>query len=845
MATEIDRLKDAIAKEANEIFEALDSLLLDLEKSPSDLEILNTIFRRVHTLKGSWGLYGHKALEHFTHAQEDLLDYLRSGELTVTTEIIDLLLECLDYTKLSYERVEAGEQVDSYDFAVLESKIKGFLPAAEAGAEAESGGVAIKDCGVDADFMANKAAIAKDKVKASVEIGLRLYQICIDFDKECMKSGVDPLRFFKGLGSDGELLAANVIWDEVPKLADLDPAHLYFGKVCALYASKLGVREVSALFDVAAGMGEVSFHQLTPAELTEHFGIEADPFWTEESGAASVEDEVKKKTINAFRTEIEKGIQAVRDNLIFFANEPSDRESLEKVYRFFHNICDTSSVLGLRDLESISSPLCMIMENVYVEGAALKVEDVGRLDAALDEIKSVLTSHVDKAITDFIDSRRKGADVRSFALAEALLDVGVVTREILEQTVSATASTASSGGVRVMERRQDARGGAAALRIDPVRLDNLVDMVGELVIAQSQVTQDLAIMGVSDTRLDRNIAQLTRITSGIQDMVMGMRMLPLEQTFKKLSRVARDVSKELGKEIDFTIFGEETEVDKTIIDEIGDPLMHLIRNCVDHGIEKPADRAAAWKDAKGKVELNAFHRGGNVVIEVKDDGKGISRERVAKKAIEKGLITTDAGLSDQQVISLIFEPGFSTAEEITSISGRGVGLDAVKRGVENLRGKVEVSTEFGKGSTFTIKLPLTLAIIEGMLVRVGEERYIIPTLSIETSFRPALNEITNVDSRGEVVKVRDAFHTLVKLHELYAIPGARKRPDEAILILVESEGRRCCIMVDDIIGNQHVVIKSLGDMLKGVKGVSGCTILGDGRVGLILDISGLMDITIG
>jgi two-component system chemotaxis sensor kinase CheA len=321
-------------------------------------------------------------------------------------------------------------------------------------------------------------------------------------------------------------------------------------------------------------------------------------------------------------------------------------------------------------------------------------------------------------------------------------------------------------------------------------------------------------------------------------------MIPLKSTFQKMARLVRDVSAKVGKKVRLEISGEDTELDKTVIEEIGDPLVHIIRNSVDHGIEPQEERLTKGKPADGHIRLNAFHRSGNIVIEIEDDGKGLSKDKILRKAIEKGLVEENASLSDQQVYNLIFAAGFSTAEKVTDISGRGVGMDVVKKNIERLRGKVELTTEEGKGTKTIIKLPLTLAIIDGMIVQVGDEKYIVPMLSIEESIRPRKEDVSTVQQRGELINVRGDLLPMVRLHNLYNVKPKKTDPWEALILIVEGEGQRCGILVDDLIGQQQIVIKSLGEQFHNVKGVSGSAILGDGRVGLILDVGGIMSIAL-
>jgi two-component system chemotaxis sensor kinase CheA len=323
---------------------------------------------------------------------------------------------------------------------------------------------------------------------------------------------------------------------------------------------------------------------------------------------------------------------------------------------------------------------------------------------------------------------------------------------------------------------------------------------------------------------------------------MSLRMVPIGGTFRRMARLVRDLAVELGKEIELQLEGEETELDRTLVEELADPLVHMIRNSADHGIEPPDARIAAGKPAAGTITLRAFHRGGHIVIEIEDDGRGLSADRIRAKAVERGLVQPDEPLDRAEILDLIFRPGFSTAEQITGLSGRGVGMDVVRRGIEGIRGKVEVASVEGRGTTFTLSVPLTLAIIEGLLVGVGDQRYIVPTLAVRESFRLTAGAVTTVQGRGEMVAVRGRLTPILRLGRHLGIAGsaAPAAAPEGIVVVVES-GQDCrCLLVDDLLGKQEVVIKSLGDMFRGRTAFAGAAILGDGRVGLILDVNALV-----
>ena len=383
------------------------------------------------------------------------------------------------------------------------------------------------------------------------------------------------------------------------------------------------------------------------------------------------------------------------------------------------------------------------------------------------------------------------------------------------------------------------RGGAAAsVRVDTAKLDLLVDLVGELVIAQSMVMQ-AAEQGGRDDGLARPLNHLRGITADLQRTALTMRMIPIRGTFQKMSRLVRDTAAQLGKEIRLTIEGEETELDRTVIEEIGDPLIHMLRNAADHGIEPPAERLAAGKPAAGTIRLRASHQGGAVVLEIADDGRGLDPARIRAKAIERGIIPAAAVLDARDTLDLIFAPGFSTAEQVSDLSGRGVGMDVVRRNLERIRGKVEISSIPGQGTSFTISMPLTLAIIEGLIVAVGGQRFVIPTLAVRESFRPRPGGITTVHGRGELVDVRGSLVPLVRLGRWLGV-AAEEDPTRAIVVVLDAGHDRRCLLVDELVGKQEVVIKSLGETFAGRAGFAGAAILGDGRVGLILDAPALV-----
>ena len=415
--------------------------------------------------------------------------------------------------------------------------------------------------------------------------------------------------------------------------------------------------------------------------------------------------------------------------------------------------------------------------------------------------------------------------------------------EASAEPTSDTKSSPTNSDASAKPRSPAKSAEAGSIRVDIEKIDTMINMVGELVITQSMLGQ------LGD---DFTPDKLSKLQSGLQDLernvqvlhesVMRVRMLPISFTFNRFPRMVRDLSRQLDKKIELEVYGESTELDKTVMEKIGDPLVHLLRNSLDHGIETPAERTAAGKSETGTVKLSASHQGGNVVIEITDDGRGLPRDKIRAKAEANGLIAEGDALSDEQIHDLIFQPGFSTAEQVSDVSGRGVGMDVVRKNILALGGTVSVMSEEGVGSTFTIQLPLTLAILEGQLVRVGSETYVFPLVSIVESLSVRRSQISTVAGSADLLRLREDYIPLIPLHEAFGIEPDSHDIEKSLVVVVESEGVKVGLVVDELMAQQQVVIKSLETNYKRVEGISGATILGDGTVSLILDIPGVVKI---
>ncbi|MEE2978558.1 MAG: chemotaxis protein CheA [Pseudomonadota bacterium] len=379
-----------------------------------------------------------------------------------------------------------------------------------------------------------------------------------------------------------------------------------------------------------------------------------------------------------------------------------------------------------------------------------------------------------------------------------------------------------------------------SIRVGVEKVDQLINLVGELVITQAMLAQTAqAFDPVLNERLFAGLSQLTRNARDLQEAAMSIRMMPMDYVFNRFPRLVRDLANKLGKQVELSTFGKSTELDKGLIERIIDPLTHLVRNSLDHGIELPEARVAAGKDATGQLLLSAAHQGGNIVIEVSDDGQGLNRDKILKKARERGLPVSD-NMTDDEINQLIFAPGFSTADQVTDVSGRGVGMDVVKQNIQSMGGYVEIQSQKGKGTTIRIVLPLTLAILDGMSVKTGDEVFILPLSCVAESLQPRPEDIKAVPGGGRLLKVRNEYLTLVPMYERFRITPSLPNPSEGIVVILDSEGKKIALQVDELVGQQQVVVKNLETNYRRVPGISGATILGDGSVALIVDVSALM-----
>lgn len=595
------------------------------------------------------------------------------------------------------------------------------------------------------------------------------------------------------------------------------------------------------------------------------------------NGTSTKMSQEDREIISDFVVESLDNLGTIEVKLMDLEQDPTDIETINAIFRPFHTVKGVSGFLNFNKINKFAHIVENLLDkarngelNINGEMVDVILESVDLLKGMIESVRDTLdTGNPFEGDEDISTIKSKIEQLVSPVqaenkklLGEMLIAKGTVTEadiksaleiqqkepdkkigEILvEQEKIKTKAVVST--LRE-QKRSDGAADMLQVKVDTKKLDSIVDMVGELAIAQSMLRQHEVVVKSKDRKLDQITNQLNLITTGLQNIAMSMRMVPIKNTFQKMLRLVRDLARKAGKDIQLVMSGEDTEIDRNIMEEIYEPMVHMIRNSIDHGLELPDEREARNKPRQGTIYLKAYHRGGNIVIEIMDDGRGLNREKILKKALSTGLIKEEEKLSDAEIDNLIFHPGFSTAEKVTDISGRGVGTDVVKSKVEKLRGRVEVRSVTDKGSTFFIRLPLTLAIVDGMIVKVSNERYIIPTLNIQESFKPKENEYFTIKGEGEMIKVRNNLIPLVRLDRLFGLNGngsaeqTRVAPWEKLVVVVENQEKKKCLLVDELIGQEEIVIKSLGGWLKGVRGVAGSVIMGDGRVGLILDIGSI------
>ena len=706
----------AFISEAGEQTEAIETLLLELEEQPGNRELLDSLFRCAHTVKGSAGIFGlHKVVE-FTHHVETLLDQMREGKLALNPALSTLLLQCNDQIQFLVDTA-SDESADTPGQKGLRADLVIQLRAYTEG-------------GLAASSVAGAAAAAPEHMlRAGGTPGLTVWHISARFGPETFRNGMDPLSIAKYLKGLGEVKSMRCSTDAVPALVNLNPETCYLSFVMTL--------------ESAAG-----------------------------------------------------------------------REEIEGAFSFVADDCE----LDIRAPESQDQKLVRAIEDMSA---------TPRLGDMLVSVGAVSQNKLTELLSDQEHSTQYSSGLK--AKIGDLLESGAgVAPEVVEAALTKQQKTRESSGSD--ENR--------FIRVQADRLDEVINLLGELVIAGAGA--NLLARETRNVALIEANLHMNSLIEEIRNGTLGLRMVPVGETFSRFRRVVRDTASSLGKEVNFEIVGGEAELDKSMVEKIADPLMHLVRNSLDHGLEPPQERMAAGKTPAGKLVLSAKHETGAILIRIEDDGRGINRERVLQRAWNKGLIEQGVVPSDDVIHMMIFEPGFSTAEQITNLSGRGVGMDVVKRNIEALRGSLKLNSQPGRGLQVDIRLPLTLAIIDGFLVGVGKAKFVLPLGSVVEVIEAGGKHVRADKNGRHMVELRGNMLPVVRLRTLYSVESSL--PERTSVVVVTSTKGQYGIEVEVLMGQQQTVIKPLGRLFKTLRGISGSSILGSGEVALILDVSALGDL---
>lgn len=822
-----------------ESFEGLDVMeasLMELDPDNIDNETINAIFRAAHSIKGGSATFGFLSVSEFTHDLETILDQVRSGNRGFNLEDIDICLRAVDCMREMLQLLKEGE--DGHTALSKELK-QHFATMLVQGTEPEVKSPPQSSPAVDsiAEQHTTRWSIDFVPVEDMLRTGndvVRMFRELSDIarivDIECSTHfpdfhGMDPescyLSWQLTIETDQEKNRIEEIFEWV-----VDEAKLEINKVSA--DARSSDKESASVTSTEVGW-RISFK---PALQILRTGNE--PFRLFSSLAELGRLDVTANTKNLPALSL---LDAEQCYLHWDINLYSTSATEQQINEVFEWVVD--------DAELLISPLPITnKKSVKQESSTPPSENLSATTVAPLVAPSSADTNRNSKDDGNADSKKisnTGPSKVESAAAEIPAAPAKAASPKTEEPTSAAANKAVAAKPATPAKKS--KGDAGSIRVGIDKVDNLINMVGELVITQSMLGQ----LG-SEFDLDRipklmeGLSQLEQNTRELQESVMRIRMLPISFAFSRFPRMVRDLGATLGKKVHLEMIGEQTELDKTVMEKIGDPLVHLVRNAIDHGIELPADRIGKGKSEVGHITLNAYHQGGNVVIEISDDGKGLDKDALISKAIEKGVITENDAefMSKEQAYDLIFQPGFSTAKQVSDVSGRGVGMDVVKRNIQALNGSVEITSKKDKGSTIIIRLPLTLAILDGQLVRVGKNTYIFPLVSIVESLQSRRDFISKVAGGCDVFKLRDDYVPIIELYKTFEVLPDTTDLDQSLMVVVESDGDKIGIVVDELLAQQQVVIKSLEQNYRKVEGISGATILGDGTVALILDIGGIV-----
>lgn len=708
--------------ESRELLDTMEMSLLQIEKGDFDDETINSIFRAIHTIKGSSGMFGLNNIESFTHVLENILDEARNNTIQIDEELISILFDSNDHIGHMLDEIESNE--DDTLSKERQDKSKELITRLESYSN-KTDEKTLNNKESETDVSESDSFISDTLSEENYKVLSNCWHISVRFQKDCFKNSLDPVSILNYLRSFGEIVEIEVIKDSLPSLEELNPEECYLGF-------------------------EINY------------------------------------------------------------NSDSDKKKIEESFEFFNDDC-TFHILP---------PNSSIVEYVRL------INELPEQSYFLGEILCKVNSLTEKELDQAIDLQiaqnlnLEGEDTKK-QIGEIMVENQMIQKPIIEAALKKQVKSKKTN----------------TIRIDADKLDKLINLVGELVISGATIKQFGEKGEVDNNFVKKSYSIMSRLIEDIRDNTMNMRMVQIGETFRRFERIVRDISKEQNKEIELIINGGDTELDRNLIEKITDPLLHLIRNAVDHGIDNPDEREERGKPRKGIINLNAYNEAGNIIIEVIDDGNGLRKDKIFDKAVKAGIIQEDAEISDHELFQFIFEAGFSTAEKVTNISGRGVGMDVVKRNIENLRGLIILDSKEGEGTKVKIQLPLTLAIIDGFMVKVNDSYYIVP-LNLVLECTEVTSAMLNEKDGCNYIDLRGEFLPFMKLRSFFGEES--EEPELQDMIVVDYKGTKAGIVVDELVGEFQTVIKPLGEIFKKLSWVSGGTILGNGDVAVILDVPKLL-----
>lgn len=776
MTIDMSQFYQVFFDESDELLAEAERLLLELDIEDPSSEDLNAIFRAAHSIKGGAATFGMTDMTEITHVLENLLDRIRKNEMKLQAEHVDVFLAAKDILKMQLDGHRNGSAVD--EDAVSDIKVTLHTLAQEGGQSIAPPPEALS--------LAVKKSEEIKPAQVATQVGSATKQYQVQLPELPEKDVIALTEELKLLG-------------EVESLPPEGKRHVL------KLATEESVDNIVAICSFIIDADDLSITELGTDNLVSQ--AQGKNTGSGQSGFLIEVPEVLDKDWATLIAELELlgkvVVQPVVGNLhaLWLETEES-RDSILAVSSF---------VVDVDKIRVTTQEAAPEMHTTQPQPAQAKANPLDEGDFGLFD-----SSHVAKMVPDPVPKPETVAPVKEAPLENK----------------------------RVAPRREADKAAASqettSIRVGIEKVDQLINLVGELVITQAMIEQRTGSLDpMLHERLLNSVGQLTRNTRDLQEAVMSIRMMPMDYVFSRFPRMVRDLASKLGKKVEFVTNGAATELDKGLIERIVDPLTHLVRNSIDHGVESPEVRAAAGKNPIGRLALSAGHQGGNIVIEVSDDGGGLNRERILAKAKSSGLNVSD-NMPDGDVWQLIFAPGFSTAEKVTDVSGRGVGMDVVKRNITAMGGVVDIRSAAGYGTTISISLPLTLAILDGMSVRVGDEVYILPLSFVVESLQPSASDVKDVTGQGRLVKVREDYLPLIPLYQMFDIEPLYREPEDGILVVVQADGKKAALFVDELVGQQQVVVKNLESNYRKVAGISGATILGDGGVSLILDVTNLL-----